>query len=298
MNDHRLGVDFNPPDADQRQTILLEQEGVPGIAVLGRSQFRYQGHSAIDHTHEGCLEIVLCQRGALTFVKGSHSYDLMPGELIINYPGEKHRLATHPKGLALYWILVRIEPLGTPLLKLPPKERRTLQQALANLKPQIRHDDGTLRLAFARLFTAALRTPDNLRLVEMIGAALHLLLATLHTSPTIRETPVATRINNIIKMLRANPNENFYVDQLAQQAALSPSRFNTLFKRQTGLPPHLFQLELRLEKAKQMLRDTNTPITKIAIDLGFNSSQHFAGAFKRFTGQTPSSWRITPPPTH
>jgi AraC-like DNA-binding protein len=46
-----------------------------------------------------------------------------------------------------------------------------------------------------------------------------------------------------------------------------------------------------MEQAKQRLAHTDLAITRLALDLGFNTSQHFASAFKRATGLTPSAWR-------
>jgi AraC-like DNA-binding protein len=291
MTDFRLGVDFDPPDADQRRIVLLEKEGAPGIVVLGHSQFRHHSSSAEEHTHEGCLEIVLCQRGALAFQNGRKRYSLMPGDLLINRPGERHRLLTYPKGLALYWMLVRVEPPGAPLLKLPAKERRTLRAALLALSPQVRRDDGTVRHAFARLFAYLEAPRGDARSLGLIGTSLHLLLATLQTARRDKPSHVAERLEQTIAQIRQAPGKDYRVDDLARQAALSPSRFIERFKQITGMPPRHFLLDCRLEQAKHALEKTATPITKLALDLGFDSSQHFANTFKRATGTTPTQWR-------
>jgi len=172
MTDFHLGVNFAPADADQRRIVLLEKEGAPGIVVLGHSQFRHHGTAADEHTHEGCLEIVLCLRGALTFQKNGRRCDLMPGDLLINRPNERHRLLTHPKGLALYWMLVRVTPPSSPLLRLPAKERHTLRAALLALPPNVRRDDGTVRHAFARLFAYLSAPRSDIRALGLIGTSL------------------------------------------------------------------------------------------------------------------------------
>ncbi|MDD3919523.1 MAG: helix-turn-helix transcriptional regulator, partial [Candidatus Pacebacteria bacterium] len=80
-------------------------------------------------------------------------------------------------------------------------------------------------------------------------------------------------------------------DALAREARLSPSLLIAQFKQITGLPPIHFQLACRLEKAKRLLAETDTPITQLAFDLGFCASQHFSGHFKRAFGLTPTAWR-------
>ena len=291
MTDLSLGVDLHPPDADQRQIVLLEKEGVPGIAMLGHSQFRHHSHAAQEHTHEGCIEIVLCQRGALEFQNGKKRYSLMPGDLLINHPGERHRLLTYPKGLALYWMLVRVDPTSAPLLKLPAKERHTLRAALLALSPRVRRDDGTVRHAFARLF-AYLETPgSDTRALGLLGTCLHLLLSTLQTARRDKPFHIAERLEQTINQIREMPGKDYRIDDLARQAALSPSRFISRFKQITGMPPRHFLLDCRMEHAKRALEETDIPVTRLALDLGFDSSQHFANTFKRAIGATPTQWR-------
>lgn len=288
---NNIGVDLHPPDADQRRMLMLEKEGVPGIVLLGHSYFRHHSQAAKEHVHEGCVEIVLCLRGALVFQNQRQHYRLMPGDLLINRPGDRHRLVTYPKGLVLYWMLVKVAPAGGPLLKLPPKERRTLQRKLLEFSPQVRRDDGTVRHAFVRLFDYYDSPPSDGRMLGLLGTCLHLLLATLQTTQHGKPSPVADRLEKTVAMLRQNPNKNYSIDDLARQAAISPGHFIARFKQLTGMPPRHFLLECRMEQAKQRLAHTDLAITRLALDLGFNTSQHFASAFKRATGMTPSAWR-------
>jgi hypothetical protein len=65
----------------------------------------------------------------------------------------------------------------------------------------------------------------------------------------------------------------------------------TRFKQVTGLPPCTFLLSCRIRTARKWLVETAKPITLIAQELGFSSSQHFAMQFKREFGITPSALR-------
>ena len=53
----------------------------------------------------------------------------------------------------------------------------------------------------------------------------------------------------------------------------------------------LKEIRLRIERARLLLAETDMPITMIAADLGYSSSQHFATSFRRDTGTTPSRYR-------
>ncbi len=79
--------------------------------------------------------------------------------------------------------------------------------------------------------------------------------------------------------------------ELARQAALSPSHLLALFRRHVGMPPHRYLLEQRVRRARHLLAFTDLPITELARELGFASSQAFAKTFRRHAGSTASAFR-------
>lgn len=86
-------------------------------------------------------------------------------------------------------------------------------------------------------------------------------------------------------------NEEVTVERLAELAHISPSNFNKVFKKEVGLTPIEYLIEVRIEKSKTLLRRKDVPITEIAARCGFGSSAHFATSFKRLTKITPTKYR-------
>lgn len=78
---------------------------------------------------------------------------------------------------------------------------------------------------------------------------------------------------------------------LASLVSLSPYQFARVFKASTGVPPHHYVMELRVERAKEMLIAGFLSVTEIAHACGFASSQHMATVFRRMTGITPTEFR-------
>jgi AraC-like DNA-binding protein len=78
---------------------------------------------------------------------------------------------------------------------------------------------------------------------------------------------------------------------LAAKAGLSLPRFKASFKEQFGVPPGEYVLRARVAEAVRRLRTTPQPVTRIAFDLGFSSSQYFATVVKRYAGRTPRELR-------
>ena len=100
-----------------------------------------------------------------------------------------------------------------------------------------------------------------------------------------------TALRRAVERLRSDSDAEVSLAALAADANLSRFHFCRAFKQSTGLSPHAWLRQHRLEQAMTMLRDTDAPVISIAIALGYASQTAFAAAFKRLTNQTPSDWR-------
>ena len=73
--------------------------------------------------------------------------------------------------------------------------------------------------------------------------------------------------------------------------SVSYSNFRKLFKEFTGVSPSLYQQELRLQRAKELLTTTDLSIKQIAYQLRFESPDYFSSKFRAKTGMKPSQYR-------
>ncbi|MDB5533974.1 MAG: transcriptional regulator [Hyphomicrobiales bacterium] len=94
-----------------------------------------------------------------------------------------------------------------------------------------------------------------------------------------------------IERLRSDSDADVSLAALASDAGLSRFHFCRAFKESTGLSPHAWLRQHRLEQAMQMLRDTDASVVSVAAALGYASQTAFAAAFRKLTGETPSDWR-------
>jgi AraC family transcriptional regulator len=85
--------------------------------------------------------------------------------------------------------------------------------------------------------------------------------------------------------------EEFNLDRLAAQAGLSKFYFNRLFKTAMGVSPSRHQINLRMDEARRLLRETKRSVVEIALDVGYANPSHFAQLFRRETGLAPSDYR-------
>jgi AraC family transcriptional regulator len=102
-------------------------------------------------------------------------------------------------------------------------------------------------------------------------------------------SPIALR--RAIERLRSESDADVSLAALASDADLSRFHFCRAFKESTGLSPHAWLRQHRLEQAMNMLRDTDTSVVSVAAELGYASQTAFAAAFRKLTGETPSDWR-------
>jgi AraC-like DNA-binding protein len=79
------------------------------------------------------------------------------------------------------------------------------------------------------------------------------------------------------------------LSELAVLANLSPYHFHRTFCRQTGMPPHSYQLQVRIARATGLIRE-NRPLAQVASAAGFFDQSHLTRHFKRFVGVTPAQY--------
>jgi AraC-like DNA-binding protein len=81
------------------------------------------------------------------------------------------------------------------------------------------------------------------------------------------------------------------VPALADIAHVSPAHFSRQFRATFGEPPHRYLQRRRVERAMELLRETDLPVTEICLDVGFTSLGTFSRTFRAIVGESPSAYR-------
>lgn len=270
----------------------LEPDGILCVPALEFNHFTKAQPCVAEHQHPGCIEIIYCLRGSLTFTCSGAPVKLFPGQVFVIQPREMHHLVTNQRALVTYGMIFRLDT-NAPLLHLPKKESELLRKALKALPGEPFSGGDRIRAAFKRLFQYYDDFPKGVRrTLNLRGAVLDLLLTLMDAArKTDAPTPSRVRLEKIIQLIRDEPERDYPSGWLAREAALSDSLINMQFKKLTGLPPHAFLISCRLSSALQLITTTDISITDLAAQFKFSSSQHFAAHFRRFYGITPSEAR-------
>ena len=99
------------------------------------------------------------------------------------------------------------------------------------------------------------------------------------------------KLSEAVTLMEANIEEPLSTDDIANLVGLSRRQLERLFKQYLGSLPSRYYLELRLQRARQLLLETNNSIVQVGLMCGFSSGSHFSTAFGALFGNTPREER-------
>jgi AraC family transcriptional regulator len=129
---------------------------------------------------------------------------------------------------------------------------------------------------------------------DTLSIALLLALARLSTSgepPVTRGRLAPWQLRRVTEYFAAHLADDIQLQTVSDLVKLSRSYFSRAFKISTGLAPHQWLVRARIEKAQQLLLETDHPIARIALEAGFADQAHLTRTFQRLTGQSPRAWQ-------
>jgi two-component system response regulator YesN len=95
-----------------------------------------------------------------------------------------------------------------------------------------------------------------------------------------------------MKFIRDNfANKKLSIQMIADNTYLSKTYLCSFFKKSTGKTVNEYIMEIRIEKAKELLKENRVKLYEIATNIGFNDSNYFSAIFKKYVGCTPSEFR-------
>ncbi len=106
------------------------------------------------------------------------------------------------------------------------------------------------------------------------------------------ETAVSELCTQLTEFLKNNFTENIAISELAENFKINPTYMSRIFKQNTGRTPSRYLTELRINRAKRLLTDSDElEIKEISINLGFEDQGYFSRLFKKETGTSPAEFR-------
>jgi AraC-like DNA-binding protein len=252
------------------------------------------------HAHGG-WELTYLEDGEVTWeTESGQRLHLQGGEFGLIEPQVAHAgELSIIRPCTLFWLIFTLSPGQDGSGDLDAETRAALSATFASAGNSVHAAAPELRAAFTSLraqLTASGNAPGDPLTAAWLRLLLRqILLATARSLDTAAPpTGRSTLATTAERFMARNLHRDLGVAEIAQAVGTSPARFSERFKRETGLTPADALRRLRCERARDLLRTSQLPVTDIAFRLGFRSSQHFARVFRKYTGISPREFRHRP----
>lgn len=182
---------------------------------------------------------------------------------------------------------------NAPRLLFDPFARPSADRLRAKGGPAAQPDDGAIRSVVMQLLGAARDSiPDNPHLaVCHIDEARQLLTGRRATAKPRQGGLAPWQIRAVHDHVQTHLTEPLPMGALARLCRLSVSHFARAFKVSLGVTPHSFIVRQRLERVKELMLATRTPLAEIALACGLSDQSHMTRLFRRLEGCSPAAWR-------
>ena len=254
----------------------------------------------IKHQHDFCELVVVIQGSALHWLEDG-DFPVTAGDVFLLQGRQSHYFHDR-KNLELINIMYDPVQIGLPeaeLRKLPgycamfmlePSYRRRhrfasrlhLQRIPLARAEQLADEMETECKEQAAGYEAALRA----KLIELI-----VYLSRAYNFSEAVEARALLRVGHVIGALEQEYSKKWRLEDLQQIAGMSRSSLMRIFREATGVAPIAYLLRLRIQKAMELLRNSDQPVTGVAFETGFHDSNYFARQFRKIAGRSPARYR-------
>jgi AraC-like DNA-binding protein len=239
------------------------------------------------HWHE---ELHLCAytSGSGYLGYGGNSYLVRQVDFVVTPPGEVHEnWVDGESGISFCGVYVDTAALG----------RVSRQIAGRELTIPVFRDrfvrDKLVGQRFLAMHLAAERRRSRLEQDELLLKFLHAFLSRCSAEGAV-EAPIGcerSAVRRAREYIEANFNESISLAKLGELTDLSPFYLHRVFCEEIGMPPHAYQTQVRINRAKQMLRQRYS-LAAVAVSTGFADQSHLTRHFQRLVGVTPGRFLI------
>lgn len=253
------------------------------------------------HVHS-FVESCYVAAGAGTFVVAGRKYDLAPGDVFTARPGQPHEIvSSRGDPLAIYFWAHTVEPVEPRSTTVNRAEQSAaeLMQLLASTAIPLATAPALEAVLTLMADEASRRLPGYLRVINDLFTTLVIQTARAASPTAVRPELAAGRTRSLadavvqtaVQYLQDNLAQRFEVRDVAAQVNLSERQLSRIFLKATGTSILAYLTRLRMERAMQLLLNSELPIKQVAAAVGYPDTHYFTTLFGRHTRTTPGVFR-------
>lgn len=239
----------------------------------------------IQHSHDFC-EILYVAGGAGEAILEGKKFRLAPGDLVVVNPGTLHEERSDAKApLRLIFLAIRDFAVpGLPAGCLSQEKYRVLSCGEYQYKMDI------------YLRELLQETSSQIEFYQeisqgLVSALLVLVMRLIRINPE-DEAALSQECQKIKEYLDQNFTSPITLDSLSETVYISKHYLSHLFKEQTGVSPIKYLTSKRMEKACELLSETELPVSEVSKAVGYENPLYFSQVFKRVYGISPVKYRM------
>jgi AraC-like DNA-binding protein len=254
----------------------------PDIGDLELLRANFITHQFPRHFHEGYVMGVI-ERGVEAFHYRGAIHYAPAGSIVVINPGEVH---TGFAGDASGWTYRMLYPSVDLIREIDTQMTGRNRDLPAFPEPVIRDRELALRLQQLHRILGESGTALRRQTLFMETVSLLLRCHGDRRIPLQAAKPEPRAVKQVRDRLETGFEQNISLRELSNLTGLSPFHLTRVFRNATGLPPHGYLSQVRIQQAKTLL-SRGMPPARVAFETGFADQSHLTRQFKRFTGVTP-----------
>ncbi len=273
-------------DSELRKLYTPQQVTLEGVQTFGWQDYKITELVIPHHHHKNAFEFHYVLNGSISFqIKGTQ-YVAKNGEVLVVFPDELHGTEISSlHGHKMYWFSLKQQP---SILGLSPEGSALILDGLRHLPCRIIPGSPIMKDAVSESFSLAC-SPSLYHRQYAQAQMVSFLYQLIQNAKEVGEKSVSREIQNAIEYMNQQVQYGVLLSQVAQYSGFSLSHFKYKFKQEIGVSPADFFMGLRIDKAKQLLKQ-GLSVTETANALNFSSPNYFATAFHRTTDMTPTQY--------
>lgn len=276
-------------------------ESLPFIIQFGSMKFSKvrMDDNMRPHLNDG-IEIHFVNSGKYKWVVEDKEIELLPDNLCITAPWQLNGSPTGKMDIGqINWIVIKPKKYekGSSLnlgswTKLSSKFQESLGTLIADDDNLVIEKAKIFKKYFVELKNELVNQHDGFEII--VTNIIENFFIELHRNLSFRKQKIYKEnnfIDNLTELILADLNKKWIIDDLAYNFGMGKTKFTYEVKNLTGYPPNSFIINLKIEKAIDMILKNETNMSDIAYACGFSSLQHFSSTFSQRIGVSPGKYK-------